>query len=262
MVEAKIKSYIAQLEQEKNIKVILACETGSRAWGFPSPDSDYDIRLIYVHQLDWYLSLSNQKDTIERMFENNELDFTGWDLRKSLMLLKKSNAVLLERIQSPILYQVDEDVLVKFRAIADQYYSRISTIHHYLSMAKKFREEIKPKEPYKLKKFFYLLRSSLATRWILEQPQMPPIVFQEMLEELSLNDVRKNRIQELVQLKAYQEESYFHQGEEDLFCLIDECISRAEQERIALPSSKGESSDLDDFFKETINKYDDSRIKR
>ena len=98
-MKEKIKQYLKEIEQRKNIKILFACETGSRAWGFPSPDSDFDIRLIYRHKKSWYLSLNEKKDTIELMADNNELDLSGWDLKKSLTLLSKSNPPLLEKIQ-------------------------------------------------------------------------------------------------------------------------------------------------------------------
>ena len=96
-----IQETIAQLERDKGIRVLYACESGSRAWGIPSPDSDYDVRFIYVHQLDWYLSLSNRKDTITIQSEEADLDMTGWDFRKTLQLMKKSNAAPLEWMHSP-----------------------------------------------------------------------------------------------------------------------------------------------------------------
>ena len=79
----RITQYLDKIEKQKEVKILLACETGSRAWGFPSPDSDFDIRIIYVHKKNWYLSLSEQKDSIDLMFENNDIDISGWDLRKS-----------------------------------------------------------------------------------------------------------------------------------------------------------------------------------
>ncbi len=103
----KIKQYLHELEKDQDIEILLACETGSRAWGFPSPDSDYDVRIIYKHKKDWYLSLAESKDSIDCFFEDNEIDISGWELRKSLRLLHKSNPPLLERIQSPIVYKSD-----------------------------------------------------------------------------------------------------------------------------------------------------------
>jgi len=107
----KIKKYLTEIEQERNIKILWACETGSRAWGFPSTDSDYDIRIIYVHNTDWYLNLTEEKDSIELMLENNDIDISGWELKKSLNLLRKSNAAMLERIQSPIVYKKDDEFI-------------------------------------------------------------------------------------------------------------------------------------------------------
>ncbi len=196
----KINSYLAQIEKEKDIKILLAVETGSRAWGFPSPDSDYDIRMIYVHPQDWYLSLTEKKDSIEMMLENNDLDITGWDLRKVLRLLWKSNPPLLERIQSPIIYKQDAEFLEAFRSIAQDTYSRIATIHHYVNMAIKCYAEISEGETYKLKKFFYALRAATACKWILEKKEIPPIEFKRMLSGLELKKSLTDRIEELISL--------------------------------------------------------------
>lgn len=252
----KIIQYLDKIEKDKEIKILLACETGSRAWGFPSPDSDFDIRIIYVHQKDWYLSLSEKKDSIELMFENNDIDITGWDLRKSLRLLQKSNPPLLERIQSPILYKSDNAFLVEINNLATSQYSRIATIHHYLSMAKKFMEELREKKEYKLKKFFYALRSAIACKWILEREEMPPIEFQKMLNGLSIDNNLLTRINELIQLKATISESYLHQGENDLMSFIETCINSAFEQRNSLPSSKGNEKELNSFFIKMLSQND------
>src|SRR5687767_6855485 len=117
-----IKEILVHLEQQFNVKVMYACETGSRAWGFPSPDSDYDIRFIYMHERNWYLHLGERKDTIDIAI-TNDLDISGWDLRKSLKLLKKSNAPLIERFQSPIEYYHDKNFKEEFRELIKLYYS-------------------------------------------------------------------------------------------------------------------------------------------
>lgn len=251
-MKTKILKYLKKIEQEKDIKILLACETGSRAWGFPSPDSDYDIRLIYMHKKDWYLSLQEKKDTIDLMFENNDIDISGWDLRKSLRLLQKSNAALLERIQSPILYQVNTDFIKTINKLSKTQYSRIATMHHYLSMSKKFLDDIKEHKTYKLKKFFYALRSATACQWILEKEDNPPIEFRKMINGLNLEKDLTNRIDELISLKATISEDYLHEGEEKLINYIENCINNADQQRNSLPSSSGKIADLDNFFIKTI----------
>lgn len=247
-MEEKIKKYLSELEKEKGIEILLACETGSRAWGFPSPDSDYDVRVIYKHHKDWYLSLTEEKDTIEYFLENNEIDISGWDLRKSLRLLAKSNPPLLERIQSPIIYKVDIAFLTGIQTAAQKNYSRIATIHHYLSMAKKAFEEITNTEEYKLKKFFYALRASVACLWILEKEEIPPIEFGKMLNGLDLPVNLKTRIEELIVIKSTISETYKHKGEIVLLEFMKACIQRAENESQSLSASKGKMTELNDFF--------------
>jgi predicted nucleotidyltransferase len=252
----KIIQYLERIEKEKEVTILLACETGSRAWGFPSPDSDFDIRIIYAHNKDWYLSLSEQRDSIDLMFENNEIDITGWDLRKSLRLLQKSNAPLLERIQSPILYKHNSVFLNEMQELANSQYSRIATIHHYLSMAKKFLEELKERKDYKLKKFFYALRSASACLWILEKEAIPPIEFQKMLSGLEIENSLMNRINELISLKSTKSESYLHSGESKLFSFIESCINSADEKRQSLPSSNGNIDELNTFFVKTLAQND------
>lgn len=247
-MEEKIKKYLSDLEKDKGIEILLACETGSRAWGFPSPDSDFDVRVIYKHDKNWYLGLTEEKDTIEYFLENNEIDISGWDLRKSLRLLAKSNPPLLERIQSPIIYKVDKEFLTGIYSVALKTYSRIATIHHYLSMAKKAFEEVLNSEEYKLKKFFYALRASVACLWILEKEEIPPIEFGKMLNGLDLPENLKIRIGELIAIKSTISETYLHKGEKELIEFMRTCIERADNESQILPSSKGQMSDLNDFF--------------
>src|SRR5690349_10980716 len=116
-----IKHILKEMEQKEKIRILYACETGSRAWGFPSPDSDFDVRFIYMHERDWYLSLSQRKDSIEYM--DGDLDITGWDLRKSLTLLKRSNAPLIERFNSPIEYFAAPGFKEAFKELITNYYS-------------------------------------------------------------------------------------------------------------------------------------------
>ena len=247
-MKEKIQRYLTQLEKDNKIEILLACETGSRAWGFPSPDSDYDIRIIYKHQKDWYLGLVEEKDSLVEFYENNEIDISGWDFRKCLRLLIKSNPALLERIQSPIIYLAKPGFLMEINSLSNQFYSRISTLHHYLGMAKKALSEINELEEYKLKKFFYALRAATACLWILEKEEKPPIEFRIMLDELKIDPIIKVRIQELISLKATISESYLHQGEPAIFNFIHKSLNKAESEAKELPASKGKVKDLNHFF--------------
>ena len=251
-MKERIKDHLAQIEQEKNVKILLSCETGSRAWGFPSPNSDYDVRMIYVHPVDWYLSLTEKKDTIERMLENNELDITGWDLRKTLRLLWKSNPPLLERIQSPILYSYNDEFLAGIHELATTCYSRIAAVHHYLSMARKCYEELGNREKFKLKKFFYALRTATVCQWILEKEEIPPIEFTKLLNGLSIDSHLVNRIYELIDLKSTVGEAHYHEDEKELLSFIKHCIANAEKHGGDLPSARLDKEDLDLFFRKTL----------
>lgn len=255
-MENKIKLYLQEIEDQRNIKILLACETGSRAWGFPSPDSDYDVRLIYVHKSDWYISVNNSKDSIDLMLENNDIDISGWELKKSLGLINKSNASLIERIQSPILYSADREFIAEFTNIAQSCYSKIATMHHYLSMCKKMFEAVNDKGQYKLKSFFYALRTSLLCKWIIERREIPPIEFSKVYNSLGLSPKIVNRIDELIKLKSTISESYLHNGEKELFTLIEECIKYADEKKNSLTTGKCNMELLNTHLRKYVSKYD------
>ncbi len=255
-LKATIQQYLNDLEVEKNIKILLACETGSRAWGFPSPDSDYDVRIIYVHRLAWYLRVNEKRDSIERMLENKKLDISGWELRKSLRLLKKSNPPLLERIQSPILYQVDEEFLQSILNASTSCYSKIATIHHYLSMAKNMMDSLSIDQPYKLKKFFYALRTATMCKWILEREEIPPIEFHKAFKNLGMSSSLVERIEHLIHMKSKKSEAYFHSGEPELFNFIQNCLANAEKQKDSLPPGKCNMEQLNHLLQTSILKYD------
>jgi predicted nucleotidyltransferase len=251
-VTEKIQQYLSQIESENDIEILLACETGSRAWGFPSPDSDYDVRFIYKHKHEWYLTLGEQKDTIEAMFEQNDFDLSGWDIRKSLQLLRKSNPPLLERLQSPIQYRVREGFLEELLPLAQQQYSKIATMHHYFSMSRKIFAEFGSEQEVKLKKLFYALRTAVACKWILERPDMPPIDFHIMMSGLEIPVFIKDRIQSLISLKSTQPESYLHPAEPEINEYISDLLNRAEKQAQSLPAGKGSYEDLQHYFRRMV----------
>ncbi|WP_395024314.1 nucleotidyltransferase domain-containing protein [Comamonas odontotermitis] len=180
-MRVEVLESLRRIEAEQKVTVLFACESGSRGWGFASPDSDYDVRFIYVHRLPWYLTVAPGRDVIELPI-SGELDVNGWDLRKALALLRESNPTLLEWLGSPIVYREEADVMTRFRTLAQRVFSNAKGWHHYASMAKKnFREHLQADEV-RYKKYLYVLRPLLAARWIRARPGVPPMRFAELAQ--------------------------------------------------------------------------------
>jgi len=239
-----IKAILKEIEQKKNIKILYACETGSRAWGFPSPDSDYDIRFLYMHEKDWYLSLSQRKDTIEHM--DGDLDITGWDLKKALGLLKKSNVPLIERFQSPIKYFALPGFKEEFKKLIDNYYSPIAIFFHHYSLAKKFWEELKDKEEFKLKSYFYLIRSLLSCNWIVRDDAVLPMEIEGLMRYT--DDEYRNKLRELIKFKATVGEKYLHPKDAKLNAWIMTLFEYLETAKQGLAVNRTGMALLNDFF--------------
>ncbi|MDP1510032.1 nucleotidyltransferase domain-containing protein [Paenibacillus sp. CMAA1739] len=194
------------LEQAEQVRIIYACESGSRAWGVPSQDSDYDVRFIYVRPIEWYLSIFDKRDVIERPI-SNLLDMNGWDLKKALHLFRKSNPPLLEWLQSPIPYLEQYSVADQIRAISPLTFSPKSCMYHYLNMARGNYRDYLQGEQVKIKKYFYVLRPLLACGWIERYNSMPPMEFVELMEEFIPADTKLFQvISHLLQRKKAGEE--------------------------------------------------------
>lgn len=178
----EIKHELFRLEEEYDIKILLAVESGSRAWGFASTDSDWDVRYIYVHKLDWYLRIDQYKDSQEEILPN-DIDLSGWELRKALGLFRKSNPPLLEWLRSPIVYLEQFSTANTLLELSEKYFNPRSCMYHYLSMAKgNFNEFLKDREVVKIKKYFYVLRPVLACDWILNEKSFPPMEFDRLVD--------------------------------------------------------------------------------
>ena len=176
-IESLAKNFL--LEQKENIRILHAVESGSRAWGFASPDSDYDVRFIYVRKPEHYLKLEKARDVIELPI-NDELDINGWDLDKTLRLLYKSNPTLFEWFSSPITYRRTE-FADRISPLLTEYFTPSNSIYHYLGTAKSnYIAYIRSKDEVKAKKYFYVLRPLLACLWIMERQCPPPMLFDEL----------------------------------------------------------------------------------
>ena len=219
-MKEKIQEQLRRIEEAENIKILLAVESGSRAWGFASPDSDYDVRFIYIRRLEDYLRLDAIRDVIELPIDD-VLDINGWDLQKTLRLLHKSNPTLFEWFSSPIVYQ-ETEFADKFRDLMMHYFSSKKTMYHYVSMAEgNYREYLKG-DLIRAKKYFYVLRPVLACQWILDWGTPPPMLFSELLKaelpvelidvvnqllELKMNSPEVKLIKRISEINEYLDES-------------------------------------------------------
>lgn len=204
MKEEIIKE-LRRIEEESSIKILYAVESGSRAWGFPSTDSDWDVRFIYIHHLDWYLNIEDKKDNYEKILPN-DIDLSGWELKKALKLFRKSNPPLLEWLRSPIIYQESLSTAEQLRQLSDFYFNPRSCLHHYLHMAEGNYQAYLMKDVVRLKKYFYVLRPILACDWIRKNNTMAPMEFNVLVESL-VNDLElKGEIERLLERKMNGEE--------------------------------------------------------
>jgi predicted nucleotidyltransferase len=171
--QRRIANRLGAIEAREGVRLLIAVESGSRAWGFPSPDSDYDVRFLYVRPLDWYLTLAPGRDVIEEPIEG-DLDINGWDVRKALVLALKPNATLLEWLRSPVIYRQDEAAVARIRALAGQVAFERSCVHHYLHLAQnQYGRQIAGRAEVRLKSYLYSLRPALALRYMRLHPGAP-----------------------------------------------------------------------------------------
>lgn len=172
---------LKKIEGQENVKIIMAIESGSRAWGFASPDSDYDVRFIYVRKEEDYLKLEKTRDVIEWKLDD-VLDINGWDIKKALQLLHNSNPTVFEWCASPIVYWETEE-FAWLKDILPQYFSVKKSLYHYWHTSETHYKTHLLDDEVNIKKYFYALRPLLAAKWILDKRCAPPMQFEELVEE-------------------------------------------------------------------------------
>lgn len=241
-----ILSKLDEIENRENVKILLAVESGSRAWGFASPDSDYDVRFIYVRPKADYLRLEKNKDVIELPIEG-ELDINGWDLDKTLRLLRASNPTLFEWFSSPIVYR-ETAFAQEFRSIMQRYFSSKRGLSHYLSMASSNYREYLKGNMVKAKKYFYVLRPVLACRWILDKGSPPPMLFSELMEA-ELNPVLLPDVNRLLDLKMNAPEIKTIPKIESINRYLDSSLEEVRSRIVQLPEDANHGwEELDQLF--------------
>lgn len=241
---------LSELEQNENIKILYACESGSRAWGFTSPDSDFDVRFIYTRPLNDYLGIEELPDNVG-LPVNEVLDIGGWDIKKALKLFLKSNSTLYEWLQSPIVYQGDSNFADDLRKLMPEYFSLRSGANHYLSMAHNTLRDDLQTEQVKLKRYFYALRPALACLWIVEKQAVPPMEFEHLRVMITDNEVQ-NAIDELLERKKVADEKASISPVLILNQWLSDTLDWCKEQIAALPSEKKYPDELNNIFRKYI----------
>jgi len=229
-VRADIEQRLAAIEVGEGVRYLLAVESGSRAWGFPSPDSDYDVRFVYVRPRDWYLGLSMGRDVIETPIEG-DMDLNGWDIRKMLILMLKSNAVASEWLASPIRYRPDHPMVARVAAFADAIFDPRGIGYHYAHLGQRaVHRRLEGDEAIPVKHYFYALRPALAIRALRLNPaRRPAMNLQGLMDESELAPPLSAIIEELVEAKSRTRELGNARRYPELDALIRDELGRADE---------------------------------
>lgn len=250
-MNSEILKNLSDIEQQQNVRILYALESGSRAWGFASLNSDYDVRFIYIHHPDWYLSIRDQRDVIECPI-SNDLDISGWDLRKALGLFAKSNPPLLEWLGSPIVYMDEFELADQLRKILVSSFSPQRCMYHYLHMARRNYRVYLKGEVVKLKKYLYVLRPILACIWIEKHGSMPPTEFGRLFGDAKLSISLNTAIKDLLAVKMSGNELDTAPRVPVLNDFIEQMLDHYSLLSVKRPEVISDYDVLDKLFRETL----------
>ncbi len=251
-----ITHQLHQIERDANVRILYACESGSRAWGFPSVDSDYDVRFLYVHPQAWYLSidLENKADVIE-VPVSGVLDINGWDLRKALKLMRKSNSALLEWLVSPIVYRQAGDIRARLQQFIPEYFTPAVALYHYYHLALNTYNSHLTRDMVLAKKYFYALRPLLATLWIEQRHSAPPMEFSTLLDAFVTDAVLRRDIETLLAAKREAAENHTQPGIESINRFIEKELQRLAAADFKHEPARSPTEPLNRLFQSVITSF-------
>lgn len=254
-MKMKIAAEAKALEAAMGIKVLLTCETGPHAWGFAAPNDPHIIGMIYMHPKDWYISLEPKKDQLNWSFNSNQLHFEGWDLRKYLNLMQRSNSAFLEYINAPCFYAVDSfrDELL---TLVDEFYAPIKVMYNHLCLIKNFLEETNRKDSHCLSAICTTIRSALICRWILVHNHSFPLNVFEILNELPLASPFVSEIINLMEQRKIADKQYIPAINPEIMAFFVESIAQCELQMLQLHGAQNKNHDLNSVFLKWLNKND------
>jgi predicted nucleotidyltransferase len=248
-VKERILRKLRDIENIEQVKILFAVESGSRAWGGPSKDSDYDVRFVYIHRVEWYLSIERRRDVIEYPIDEL-LDINGWDIKKALGLLRKYNPALMEWLDSSIVYEENYQIREQMKELRSLYFARKTSMHHYLNMAaSNYRTYLKG-DTLKAKKYFYVLRPLFACMWLEQENSHPPLPFSVLMDAaLQGHSEIKQKVEALLARKMAGDELTMEPRQDMLNQFIEERLVYLEDYAKILPADEYCSMErLNEFF--------------
>jgi uncharacterized protein len=250
-----INKRLIQITKNQNFTILYACETGSRGWGFASPDSDFDVRFIFVWPQSHYLRLDAPKADFGLMetIEGECLDFNGWELSKVLRQIRRSNATPFEWLQSPILYQEKNGFRDALWALAPPYFDPRAAVHHYLGICHNSLKSGVIGNRINIKKYFYVLRPLLAAMWAVDQKTVPPMSFAPLLVQLQDNTSLLNIIHQLWAEKEQAPEGHMVYLIPEIQTFIEREMERCRATSDTFSAHKLTDEPLNAFFSKTIS---------
>jgi len=246
-MQARVQAELDRIERENGVRILLAIESGSRAWGFPSRDSDYDVRFLYLRRRQDYLSVFDHREVIERPLDA-ALDINGWDIKKALRLMTGSNAVVLEWLTSPLRYRADDSATARLLRAARDVAHLPAYVYHYDRLARRSLSEITLADTARLKAYCYCLRACLALAWIRERHAPPPMDLPSLLAGTTVSQELRPIIDRLVARKAGATERDVTSRIPFLDALFEETL-RLPEERADLPDRSVEQRRIDTLFR-------------
>lgn len=254
-MNTQIVAQVKSLEAKTGIKVLLTCETGPHAWGFASSTDPRTVGMIYMHPKEWYLSLTPQKDHLYWTADSGKLTFDGWDLRKALNLLHRSNTAMLDRIKANSFYKI-ESFRKELLTLHDDFYSPISVMYHHLFLIKNFLNEMPSKETVNLTDTCSIIRSALVCRWMIFQQKNAPLPLDKILKGTQLKAALKSQIRDLIKQKQTANDLMLSGISPEIIIFLADTISCCESQVQQLRGATNKTRDLNAVFLKWLNRTD------
>lgn len=214
-----ITDELERIQSEEGFKILFACEAGSRVWGFSSPNSDFDVRFVYLRPVGDYLRLEERRDVYERVLYD-EIDVVGWDLTKFLRLLRGSNPSTIEWLSSHDVYYEDSR-FQKVRELLGDCFDPLSSAYHYFGMAKQHDMRYLKNEMLSAKKYLYIIRSILAINWCITRFEPVPMRFDDLKNAMMPKDLLPN-VDRMLASKRSTSETHMTEHDDGLDAWIHE----------------------------------------